>query len=150
TFNTLSVTTYHPVGWGLHKIRKKFKNSSPPPFETDGLARHLPVLFVHGILHNATAFFAFEKKLHSRGFAQLETIEFWTSLQGIAELASRLKTAVKNCVQKNAPFDGPSVRIVAHSLGGMIVRVALLDAEFAKHISKIIFLGTPHQGSRYY
>jgi hypothetical protein len=44
----------------------------------------------------------------------------------------------------------PKVNIIAHSMGGLIVRqtvqVAYSQGEAAEHINKIVTLGTPHQG----
>ena len=44
----------------------------------------------------------------------------------------------------------PKVNIIAHSMGGLIVREAVqrsyAKGEAAKHINKIVTLGTPHQG----
>ena len=44
----------------------------------------------------------------------------------------------------------PKVNIIAHSMGGLIVREAVQRSypkgEAAKHINKIVTLGTPHQG----
>ena len=44
----------------------------------------------------------------------------------------------------------PKVNIIAHSMGGLIVREAVQrtypKGEAAKHINKIVTLGTPHQG----
>jgi hypothetical protein len=45
----------------------------------------------------------------------------------------------------------PKVNIIAHSMGGLIVREAVQRSypkgEAAKHINKIVTLGTPHQGN---
>src|SRR5690606_17762942 len=42
--------------------------------------------------------------------------------------------------------EAPRARIVAHSLGGIVVRWALRDPNFARLLDKVVFLGTPHQG----
>jgi pimeloyl-ACP methyl ester carboxylesterase len=44
---------------------------------------------------------------------------------------------------------GKEVHIVAHSLGGLIVRAALMEhgAELWPRIGKIVFIGTPHYGA---
>lgn len=38
--------------------------------------------------------------------------------------------------------------ILAHSMGGLISRLALLDATLAQRIGHVLTLGTPHQGTR--
>jgi hypothetical protein len=45
---------------------------------------------------------------------------------------------------ENSP--DPRAQIVAHSLGGILLRRAMQDPGFVHHVSRCIFLGTPHQG----
>ncbi|MFG3207765.1 alpha/beta fold hydrolase [Streptomyces sp. NPDC048192] len=47
-----------------------------------------------------------------------------------------------------AHHDKTPVHIVAHSMGGLVVRTALMrHPELWNHIAKIVFLGTPHYGA---
>ena len=99
---------------------------------------------VHGIFHNSTAYYRLEKNLKRRGFKNIHTIEFWTSIHTVYDMRDQLIRATRELSKKG------KVRIVAHSLGGMVARVALLDPEFAEMVDKVVFLGTPHQGNRFY
>lgn len=51
---------------------------------------------------------------------------------------------------KSESGEAPKVNIIAHSMGGLIVREAVQRSypkgEAARHINKIVTLGTPHQG----
>jgi pimeloyl-ACP methyl ester carboxylesterase len=51
---------------------------------------------------------------------------------------------------KHPSDEAPKVNIIAHSMGGLIVREAVqrsyANGEAAKNINKIVTLGTPHQG----
>jgi hypothetical protein len=65
------------------------------------------------------------------------------------EALVRLITFIRALAQqKNEGI--PKVNIIAHSMGGLIVREAVQrtypKGEAAKHINKIVTLGTPHQG----
>ena len=67
-------------------------------------------------------------------------------------------TAKRSCASSRSSGRSPSkkhqglpkVNIIAHSMGGLIVREAVQrtypKGEAAKHINKIVTLGTPHQG----
>jgi hypothetical protein len=151
TLNTLTVTTYHPIGWSLARLQKRFQKNlsslSPKTIEHES-----PVVFVHGIFHNSTAFYRIERGLRKNQFTNHKTVELWTSLSSVENMAAQLKADVMSALNRaklgrGFPF---KARLVAHSLGGMVVRVALLDSHFAKHIDKVVFLGTPHQGSPFY
>jgi pimeloyl-ACP methyl ester carboxylesterase len=60
--------------------------------------------------------------------------------------AAALRDLVLKLHQNNG---GNEVHIVAHSLGGLIVRAALMEhgAELWPRIGKIVFIGTPHYGA---
>ncbi len=151
TLHTLTVTTYHPVGWSLGRIHR-IKNH-PHQVKDASLSDDSPTIaLVHGLLHNPSAFYGFERNLRKKGHNNILVCDFWTSIRHMEELADELKHEIDVYLLKTSLLKHKSagVSIVAHSLGGMVVRVALLDPLFAKKISKVIFLGTPHQGSRLY
>jgi triacylglycerol lipase len=150
TLRTLHVTTLQPVGWSLGKLHERLRTQSLPQ-EAIRVEKACPIVLVHGILHNATAFYTIERRLRAKGFNNLESVNLWTTLHSIDAMANDLKTRVNSVWLRHRQQGAPGkVRLVAHSLGGMVVRRALHDADFAKKIDKIIFLGTPHQGNVYY
>ncbi len=150
SLRTFSVTALHPVGWGVGRLNSMLRRQAISEEELK-IEHHCPVLLIHGIFHNATAFYAIEKTLRKNGFQNIETVELWTSVKRIQTMADQLKDRVDElCKAHVAANRRGKVRIVAHSLGGVIVRVALQDLEFASKIDKILFLGVPHQGSILY
>lgn len=155
SLKTLTVTTLHPLGWSLTNLRRHLsgeKNVTVPTNPVQLAHEHAcPIVLVHGIFHNATAFYGLEKKLSARGFSMPRTIELWTSVDSLDAMIDQFKSEVMRLyeVQRQQNIPG-GVRIVAHSLGGMVVRAALLDEDFTRHIDKIVFLGTPHQGHPLY
>ena len=156
SLRTLSVTTFHPVGWGVHRLwnevrgqRRRAKQRTRPPEPPH--ERSYPVLLVHGVFHNSTAFYRLERKLQKRGFDSLDTIELWTSFDSLETMIDQLKTKVRAMHDSLIEHGLPGkVRLIGHSLGGMVVRAALLDPEFAASVDKVVFLGTPHQGHPFY
>lgn len=152
TFRTLSVTTLHPLGWSIGRIRRQLeRNARRAEPVTPSEEQACPVLFIHGIFHNATAFFRMERALGKRGFSTLHTIELWTSLDSVEGMVFQLKCEVSRLFEMHKREGrAGKVRIVAHSLGGMITRAALLDPQFARYVDKVVFLGTPHLGNPFY
>jgi pimeloyl-ACP methyl ester carboxylesterase len=150
SLRTLSVTTYHPLGWSLGRLHSRIRRQAFSDEELR-IEHSCPVLMVHGIFHNSSAFYAIERSLRRNGFTHLATLELWTSVQNIDHMARQLKHRVRQLFEKhqNSKNHG-KVRIVAHSLGGIIVRAALRDKEFAQMLDKVIFLGVPHQGNIFY
>jgi triacylglycerol lipase len=147
--NVFSVTTLFPLGWGM----EKFKRLRKRPTSSALLMEHEhPILLVHGIFHNSTAFYELEKTLRKARFPHIHSMNLWTSVNHMEDLAAQLRGEALDLLKlaeehrhfKEQPL---KLRIAAHSLGGMITRVALLDAEFAKKVDKVLFLGTPHQGA---
>ncbi len=147
SLRTLSVTTYHPFGWSLGRLHSKLRRQSLS--EEEWHVEHAcPVLLVHGIFHNSSAFYAIERMLRKNGFTKLSTLELWTSVRDIQEMAEQLKDRVYALAEEHARSGhNGKVRLVAHSLGGIVVRAALQDLDFARRIDKVIFLGVPHQGN---
>jgi len=74
--------------------------------------------------------------------------------EALVRLIKFIETLTENKQHKNPdrnkPQTKPKVNIIAHSMGGLIVREAVQrtypKGEAPKHINKIITLGTPHQG----
>lgn len=142
------MTTYHPVGWSLGWLHNRLRHQSLSKEELR-IEHNCPVLLVHGIFHNSTAFYAIERMLKKNGFARLSTLELWTSVRTIESMTRQLKDRVEFLAAEHERqgFEG-KVRIVAHSLGGIVVRAALQDLRFARRIDKVVFLGVPHQGNK--
>ena len=154
--HTFSVTTLHPIRWGMQQLQGKMRQA----LKREGVAQTAllreyenPIVLVHGIFHNVTAFYQLEKSLRKQSFQTIHSIDLWTSLRKMEDLAEQLKQETRlvlDLAESRRRFnDRPlKARLVAHSLGGMIARVALLDPLFASLVDKVVFLGTPHQGSR--
>ncbi|MCA2979095.1 MAG: alpha/beta hydrolase [Myxococcaceae bacterium] len=64
---------------------------------------------------------------------------------------SALSQALEALVER-WPVPVESLAVVAHSMGGLVARAACLEAEahqraWRRHLSTLVFLGTPHQGA---
>lgn len=104
-----------------------------------------PVLFVHGYFGAAADFYVLRRAVEARGrptyaiglgslHAPIES-----SAQRVAEHLSRLVDRYR---------DRGGIDIVAHSMGGLVVRRALMDhPELGAQVKTLVTLGTPHAGT---
>ena len=150
--STLSVTTYHPMGWSWEYFKERIEiRFNEPRAASLDVQLHSPIMLVHGISHNSSAFYKFKTLAKKRGFRNINTLELYTTLQDLNSMSQKLIDQVKRQFLEHQESYGPGkVRIIAHSLGGMVLRAALLRGGFEDYVDRIIFLGVPHQGNFLY
>lgn len=105
----------------------------------------IPVLFIHGLLHNPSTFAWLKQKLANHGFKNFSDMNLSTMLHGIPEMAQQTSNSVELLLKR---FNAPQVDIVAHSLGGLVARYYLQKLGGDGKVRNLITLGTPHQGTR--
>ncbi|MBW2524406.1 MAG: alpha/beta fold hydrolase [Deltaproteobacteria bacterium] len=108
--------------------------------EPDG---HPPLLLVHGLGGSRGDFLLMAAYLHLHGRRRSFRIQF-DGTHGIAERAEALADFVREVLQVTGE---PEVDLVAHSLGGLILRLALCDYGLADCARLVITLGTPYAGT---
>lgn len=104
----------------------------------------VPILFIHGIFHNWTAFTYLAQRLAWDGWSDFYEIRLFTSVESIPKMAKRTAAHAHAILKETG---APKIDIVAHSMGGIVARyfVQLLGGdEVVRHL---ITLGTPHQGT---
>ena len=65
----------------------------------------------------------------------------------LAELGHRLVETLAEVVKVNGLGPEDRIDIVAHSMGGLVSRLALLDVETTNRVHTLVTLGTPHSGT---
>lgn len=110
------------------------------PGEPDG---HPPLLFVHGLGGNRGNFLPMALYLKLHGRQRSYRIHF-DSGRSIDDMATELARFVEAVVEATGE---PQVDLVAHSLGGLVCRVALADHPLQGKVRTLITLGTPHGGT---
>ncbi len=107
---------------------------------------HNPCLFVHGLSGHPRNFLPAKLFFRSQGrrrgylFGYRDNHPFVDSARALAEAIVRV--AVVNTLP-----EGRGVDVVAHSMGGLLTRLALMDPEVAKRVGTVVTLGTPHHGT---
>lgn len=124
----LAVVTY-PLAW-----------FAPSSSEAPGT----PVLLVHGLFHNASAWFLFRRRLKRAGMENLHTYQYNSFTKDFSQ-------AVAGCEKKLDSMLGgrpdAKVIIIGHSLGGLVARAVAGNDLYRDKITALVTLGSPHNGS---
>ncbi len=104
-----------------------------------------PVILLHGILGQRHLYWnVFKHRLRNDRVRFHECIIPYGMLGDLRLAASFLKDKV----EATRRGDGASkVDLICHSAGGLVARYYLMYLGGAKHVERVIFMGTPHQGT---
>src|SRR6185312_731248 len=78
-----------------------------------------PGLFIHGVLHNPSAFTWLKQNLALYGWRDFKEMNLQTTVHSIPTMAEQTAQHVKNL---RAKYNAAQVDVVAHSMGGIIAR----------------------------
>jgi len=124
-------------------VAQPFVQSVMPP-EPTMKSSAIPVLLVHGYFSNRGMWTIFRKRLNAANIKPLFTLTFTSPFGGIENFAPQLHHRIDAISQATGQ---PRVIIIAHSLGGLVVRQYMAEYGSAR-IAKLITLGSPHHGTR--
>lgn len=113
------------------------------PMTDDG---HRPVVFVHGLGGARGNFLPMRGFFRVMGRSRTYAVGF-SSGEPVELLAARLGDYLREVIAANELCDGRVLDVVAHSMGGVVTRLALEDPSIAARVSTLVTLGTPHQGT---
>lgn len=102
-----------------------------------------PLIFVHGLGGNRGNFLLMEMYLRALGRKRNYKINF-DGGQSMEQMAAALADFIKDVMKATGE---ESVDMVAHSMGGLVARLAVVDYDLADSINTFISLGTPHRGT---
>ncbi len=103
-----------------------------------------PVLLIHGVYHNDGAWLYLGNKLKNAGYPVLSYSygSFFTSFEEVMAGLDECIRGLEDAFPQKKPI------VVAHSLGGVLIRHWLQESENSQRLTGVITLGTPHRGSR--
>ncbi len=127
----LLVLTY-PMGW--------FRRNRLPESSEDGPI----VVFVHGLYHNPSAWWAFRWAFRRSGFPDAFLWHYPSRGISFSEIVAKLRSALMHL---HRAHPGRPLILVGHSLGGLLLR-AVLPTLGDLPTAAVVTLGSPHQGSR--
>lgn len=124
---------------GAWHLRAFFADGWRVPDEVTGP----PVVAVHGYTQNATNMWGIRRALEARGRSTRAVSMGWPG-RTIESYAPRLVRVLEEAADRHPDgFD-----VVAHSMGGVILRVALRDnPALAARLRRVVTLGAPHGGT---
>jgi triacylglycerol lipase len=102
-----------------------------------------PVVLVHGFAASGASWFAVRRALRADG-RTVVSFDYppWTS--SVDELADRLAATVEDLL---AATGASKVDLVGHSLGGVIIALAMTRDRLAEHVDLVVTIGSPLSGS---
>jgi len=103
-----------------------------------------PVLLVHGIIHNRSAFIHMKNQMEKMGWQNIFTMNYSTWHGNLALMEEQLRERVEYILEKTK---SKQLDIVAHSLGGVVARHFMTLGTGRGKVGHLVTLGTPHQGT---
>jgi len=102
-----------------------------------------PVVLVHGFAGSSTGWFAVRRALRADGRTVVH-FDYPPWAASVDELADRLVDTIEDVL---AATGAGKVHLVGHSLGGVIIALALMRDRLAGHVDLVVTLGSPFSGS---
>ena len=114
------------------------------PLPADG---YRPILFVHGLGGHRSNFAPMRLWFRLHGRSRTYAVGFRPELS-LDDMAVQLRVAIAEALTDNGLPVEAQVDLVAHSMGGIIARLALDDPATAERVAHLVTLGTPHAGTQ--
>jgi pimeloyl-ACP methyl ester carboxylesterase len=119
------------------------RRGAAEPLPDDG---HRPVVFLHGLGGYPGNFLPMRLffRLSGRRRVYAPPLPAGEPLDVMAAYVGKF---LEEVARQNALPVGAKIDIVAHSMGGVVARLALFDPEVAARVGALVTLGTPHAGT---
>ncbi|MFO7766966.1 MAG: alpha/beta fold hydrolase [Pelovirga sp.] len=103
-----------------------------------------PILLLHGLFVNRACWFWFKSRLKRHGFENIVTINLsaFHNEEVLSELLAKKIDELRHRLGVN------KVHLIGHSMGGIIARNYVQRRGGQDKVERLIFLGTPHHGSK--
>jgi pimeloyl-ACP methyl ester carboxylesterase len=103
-----------------------------------------PVVLVHGVVDNRSAFRLLETSLRRRGFRHISAINYPITTIDVRAAAQQLADHVERVCEETG---AEQVHLVGHSLGGVIARWYVQCDGGDARTASVVTLGAPHTGT---
>ncbi|MGI8666681.1 MAG: esterase/lipase family protein [Jatrophihabitans sp.] len=104
-----------------------------------------PIVLVHGIGDNRSAFSILRRTLRRRGFGRITTVNYSPFTSDIRKAAADLARQVERVCDQTGY---EQVYVVGHSLGGVIARYYVQCRDGDERVHTLVTLGSPHAGTQ--
>ena len=103
-----------------------------------------PVVLVHGLYHNRSAWAVMKRRLKRAGLANVHTCQYNSFTRGFDEAVAELSRTLDGLLGGR---EDARVILVGHSLGGLVCRAVASDPRYRGRVAGLLALGSPHGGS---
>ncbi len=104
-----------------------------------------PIILIHGLYHNASAWIFYRSWLRKAGYHRLYYLSFNSLRNSFSDLTEKLEELI---AEIRAKENGRAPVVIGHSLGGLVARYCAERSGSKARPAAVITLGTPHQGSK--
>lgn len=104
-----------------------------------------PLLMLHGLYHDNSAWILMRRHLHKAGFSRVHMLHYPAVRSKLEDLPQYLEKAVAELEQL---YPGEKPLLVGHSLGGLVIRAWMAQDGNQTRAAGVLTLGTPHRGSK--
>lgn len=104
-----------------------------------------PVILIHGLYHNASAWMFYRRWLAGAGFKNVYSLNYGSWSKSFDDLVQELGHRIEGI---SANFPERRVVLIGHSLGGLISRAYVETRQGNAMVDAVVTLGSPHQGSK--
>ena len=110
-----------------------------------GPAERTPVIFVHGLYHNHTAWYLYLRWFRKWGWQHVTAVNLHGKFRSIQNFGRILNQEVDEVLRETG---SNQVDLVGHSMGGLVIRSYLADNSVTAKVRRVVTLGSPHAGSK--
>jgi triacylglycerol lipase len=142
------IATY-PLGVvpGVRPVEVPFVSSRHvdlPALEADHGAGHVPIVLVHGYVHNRSAFLVMAASLRRAGFEHVHGLNYNPLRDDIPMIAEMLAVEVERVLGATG---ADRCMIVGHSMGGIVARYYTQLLAPPGVVDTVVTLASPHRGT---
>ena len=150
TLRELALTAVHAAAYPSGMLRDADRRSrrllADPegPSVLDPSVAEVPIVLVHGWIHNRSAFLGMARALRRAGFRHIHAFDHNPLVYDIPEVAGMLAAEVERV---RSITGAERVMVVGHSMGGLVARYYVQRLGGDAAVDTVITLGTPHRGT---
>jgi triacylglycerol lipase len=151
TARELALLAFHGMTYPLGLTNRALPHDRPvrrvelhPALADDGRTATMPVILVHGYVHNRSAFLLMSRVLSRAGFTSVHGFNYNPLRSDTSQIAADLALEVDRLL---ASTGAERCMIVGHSMGGVIARYYVQELGGDCKVDTVLTLGTPHRGT---
>ncbi len=110
-----------------------------------GHAERTPIIFVHGLYHNHTAWYLYLRWFRKWGWQYMKAVNLPRKFRSISDFTQVLADEVDRVLTDTG---SEQVDLVGQSMGGLVIRNYLRSNSAKAKVRRVVTLGSPHGGSK--